>query len=305
MKIELLSLILLLSLAQSAVASADTDCEAALEEIAVVDAYDPEASPQKRNEAVQALDAISVRCLKAAYTLGQIYRHGPDLAGNPVPRDLERAHALILSFAEDGYVRAYADLAEMALSQKQPREAMKWTQVYLYLLSRHSSTFEPGESFDRHGYNADLLARADAAWRKARPALDRGLKTSDLQEYLKPRVDLVAVRLKEREEEMRKLVAREEPDDLRFKRVGGCSADLGRISAGYASYLIEVQPNGEVSRVVLENFAPQPEVGERLRKCANAYAFEAFPGSKPKIARVPIAYGYASGPGIRFKPPKK
>ena len=104
----------------------------------IMDAYDP-AAPLQRREAALAAMRSSTQCAYHAFSLGQLYRHGPDLPGNLVARDLDRARSLILAYAESGYINAYADLAELELKAGNARDAMKWTQVYLSLLKTYST----------------------------------------------------------------------------------------------------------------------------------------------------------------------
>lgn len=278
------------------------DCEAAYQKVDLLDVYDASVAPDRRKRALVAMGEASAHCAETAYSLGLLYRHGPDLPGNLVERDTGRARELILSYAEEGFLPAYADLAEMALREGQAREAMKWTQVYLYLLTRHSERFDRnGGGFDRSGYNADLLRRADAAWNRQKPAVNRRAISTDLTEYLASREASIAQKLTEHEADMRKLEAGK--GDLRFKRIKGeCSVDLGRsISGAYAMYLVEIQPDGHISRVALENFAPSPVAGERLKRCASMYEFEPFADTAPKVGRIPVVYGYHYGPRLKVK----
>lgn len=147
-----------------------------------IDAYDPDAAPAKRLAAVEGLRLAADKCPEAAYDLGLLYRFGPDLQSNLLPKDTAKAEPLILAYAEAGFLPAYADLAEMALQDKRARDAMKWTQVYLYLRTHHSEGFNhKTSSFDRHGYNADLLLRSEAAWARQRPQPARSAITEDLR----------------------------------------------------------------------------------------------------------------------------
>ncbi|HEV8694146.1 MAG TPA: hypothetical protein VGQ93_08200 [Lysobacter sp.] len=270
----------------------------------VIDAYDPGADTAKRQQAVEWLIAGASLCPTSVYPLGQLYRHGSELPGNLLAKNVQKAQELILASAEDGYLFAYADLAEMALNEKQPREAMKWTQVYLYFLTRHSDRFDRGSgSFDRSGYNAELLARATVAGEAAKPRLSRKLIRADLADYLQSREAAVAAKLLEREEKRMASTssAASASDKLRIKGgKGACFANPTSLATGYATYLLEVQPSGVVSRVVLENFSPDLRIDEALRRCVEVYQFDAFAGDQPQVIRIPAVYGYRNRSQLKF-----
>jgi TPR repeat protein len=259
----------------------------------------------QREAAVQYLTDVAAHCPLSGYSAGQLYRHGDRLPGNLVARDPAKAQQLIRAAAEAGHLFAYADLAEMALAEGRTREAMQWTQVYLYLVIHHSDGFDPASgSFTRSGYNGDLLARALRAWRAAKPRLEQKTMQEDLTDYLRGHEATVVERLRVNETAIMKAgkPTSEETEELRVVAVkGGCEADLGSVSSAYAMYLVEVQPSGAVSRVVLENFSPSVETATRLRKCAQVYQFGSFKGTKPKVGRIPVIYGFSDGASLRVR----
>ena len=259
----------------------------------IMDAYDP-AAPLQRREAALAAMRSSTQCAYHAFSLGQLYRHGPDLPGNLVARDLDRARSLILAYAESGYINAYADLAELELKAGNARDAMKWTQVYLSLLKTYSTQYDSsGGSFDRGGYNANLLLRADEAWREQKPKVSRSEIGPDMNTYLAGRRKQLADGIR-KIEDANKSPGEGENATFRVKSRANttCSVQLNKkIRAAYATYLVEVQPSGAISRVVLENFSPEPEAGERLKKCFNVESFYPVDSDEPRIARFPVVYG--------------
>lgn len=292
-------LLCLLLAGSPCVVSAQADACTESSDLSIIDVYDPDAALATRQAALRALLALPEQCDNHDfdYTIGQLFRHGPDLPGNLVARDTSKAAALILAAAEDGHLYAYADLAEMNLKDGLARDAMKWAQVYLYLLTRHSASFDKGpRDFERRGYNADLLYRVEGAWRRQKPALDRALIGDDLRGYLKGTEATIVAGLARKEKYVN-------GDDLEFPPIKWmkrtCHQDLGRITGAYAMYLLEVQPTGKVSRVVLENFAPDPIAGVRLRGCVDVQ-FEPFAGADAKVGRMPIVYGYSDGPGLKI-----
>jgi hypothetical protein len=301
----LLMSVLLLPCGIAHAGESEPECDADLTDASILDAYDTNAAMPQRQRAVQYLIDVAPRCAVGGYSAGQLYRHGDRLPGNLLARDSEKAQQLIRASAENGYLFAYADLAEMALAEGRTREAMQWTQVYLYFVVHHSEKFDRASgSFTRSGYNGDLLARALRAWRAAKPRLEQTLIKDDLNDYLRGHEATVAERLRAHEAAAIKVgtPTSGETEKLRVVAVkGGCDMDLGSVSSAYATYLVEVQPSGSVSRVVLENFSPTAEAAMRLRKCAQVYTFGSFKGSRAQVARIPVIYGFPGGPSLRVR----
>ncbi|GAB3090722.1 hypothetical protein [Lysobacter terrae] len=256
------------------------------------DLLDPEAAPEVRQEQLHLLKE-RVHCPDAARSLGLLYRHGADLPGNPVERDDTQAHELLLRSAQLGNLLTFADLAEMALRNGQAREAMKWTQVYLYLLRHRAAYDRTDDSFERSGYNADLLVRADREWRAARPRLDRALISADLNEYLKGESGVAILAAIDATDARAVKASSRGPaaDEPRIRAVHLCSGVISR-TAGYASYLVQIMPDGSVGRVVLENFSPTPKIGAALRSCASVYEYYPHAQKAPMEVRIPVFFGY-------------
>lgn len=300
MKLKIHGMFLMLVVLCGAAAAAEPDCDSDNTGFDVVDVFDPGTDASERQRSLQELTAYA-HCPGYGYSLGVLYRHGSDLPGNLVEKDLPRARELLLNSGEEGNLIAYADLAEIALKEKQPREAMKWVQVYLYFVKTRGN-FDPDSwSFDRSGYNADLLARAGNAWRKAKPALPRDWIGADLNAYLAGRKQAVTAAIANHDAKAEAANLKPEPSqaELRIKRVHDCQADSKW--QGYATYLVEVRPDGEISRVALENFSPEPGIGQDLARCARAYEFHPFEGSEPLVARIPVFFGYTGRNQIKVK----
>lgn len=250
---------------------------------------------------------IAAGCAEDAYRLGTLLRHGRALPGNIVEQDMARAERLIESYARTGYVSAFADLAEMALAQEDARSAMKWTQVYLYFRPEPGDKTTRGKDFDRRGYNANLLSRADAAWRSA--GLTRGAITPLFNDYLNAnRASVLAglsTEFKSGPPEIGRL--QDDPDNspaLVSKNLATV-VDVGymTIRPGYANFLVEVQPDGHVSRIVAETFGPSADTPAALKPLIAGVSFEPFEASEPQIVRIPVVFGYSDGgPAIKTKP---
>lgn len=61
---------------------------------------------------------------------------------------------------------------------------------------------------------------------------------------------------------------------------------------------MEVQPDGAISRTVLENFAPVPLAGERLMRCVNVIEYEPHRSDDAEVVRLPVMYGSTGGSKI-------
>lgn len=279
------------------------DCDEAQgdgHENSILDLLDPDAPTGRRAQALEGYQRASAiaHCTEYGYTLGQLYRHGPDLPGNMVPRDTAKARELLVASAEAGLMDAYASLAEMALLDGDAREAMKWTQVYLYFVKNVQKSFMDTESvrFYSAGYNGDLLMRVERAWRGAQPKLNRKVIAEDLSGYIKQHKEQVATRVRENMAESNEALVAGLDDGLRLKSVGTCPPmSLAGIGGATVVYIVEVLPSGEIGRVLPESFSPTPAVVKKLAHCARVSEFEPFDGEEPRTVRIPVAYGYERG----------
>lgn len=279
----------------------ELDFECGVDHVNVVDVFDPDFDLGAKRAMLQALEAGAARgCAYDAYVVGTMLRHGRALPGNPLEKDVARAAMLIEAYARGGRITAFADLAEMALSEGDARSAMQWTQVYLHFAMRYATSNV--SDFDRRGYNADLLVRATQAWHRAR--LKRSAIEPLMNEYLsRHRADVLAglEAPSIASGSARKQTDTEAPP-LRIKtRREVVQLDRAlEIEPGYAVFLLEVQPSGRVSRIVPETFGPNVNTPAALRPMVADFEFEPFDGSEPYIARVPVVYGYAAdGPSLR------
>jgi TPR repeat protein len=285
-------------------------CEAAYAELphgTVLDLLDPEAPADRRAGAVAAYERLATleACPEFGYTLGQLYRHGPYLAGNLVPQDVAKARELIRPMAEDGYLPAFADLAEMEMRHANTREAMKWTQVYLHFVQNVQADYVDDADARRYmstAYNSHLLARTDFLWRRlTRPPLPRELVDEDLAAYLAERGDHVTRRMRERLEGQHRRASAQDggptgvagaPDDCYLK-------PINRIGSASAAWIVEVLPSGETGRIVVENFVPSADVTRELERCLSRYTFAPFEGTRAATVRVSMVMGSLGGRALR------
>ncbi|NCT72379.1 MAG: hypothetical protein GXC75_15670 [Xanthomonadaceae bacterium] len=280
------------------------DCAAAAAAMpagAILDLLDPEAPDDRRQRARAAyeLAAESAACPEFGYTVGLLHRFGPDLPGNLLPRDLPKARVLIRRMAEAGYLQAYADLAEMEMVHGRYRESMKWTQVYLYFVKNiKMPQMRNGDDiqFDRAAYNGHLLNRAEVVWRWQKPAVPRRHVNQDLTAYLAEHETRVGALIAEGARGYADLG----PGPRRVEDPGRCYLKaLDRVGAATASYVVEVQHSGQVSRIIAENFVPNMETADFLKTCVRRYRFAAFDGTRPRLTRVSMTYGSSEGASLR------
>lgn len=271
----------------------------------ILDLLDPDAPVDRRARALEAYERLATieGCPEFGYTLGQLYRHGPYLPGNLVPQDLPKARGLIRAMAEDGYLPAYADLAEMEMRHANAREAMKWTQVYLHFTRTVRQDYIDDADdlqYQRSAYNGNLLTRVEVIWKWALPPLPRQAKREDLNEYLAVHGTAVTRRMREREEGMHR---RTSAQDIGLVRVASeparCYVRLDKVGAASAAWIVEVLPSGETGRVVLENFVPKAEVTEVLKTCLLQRRFAAFDGDQSRTARFHMVAGSTEGASLR------
>lgn len=281
---------------------------AALPTNALQDLLDPEAPLEQRQQALAGYQQLSSMrgCPEFGYTMGLLYRHGEYLPGNLVKQDIAKARQLILPMAEAGYLNAYADLAEMEMRHANAREAMKWTQVYLYFVDKVKLSGDAdGDDiqYERSAYNGNLLTRVELIWSRSHPRIPRKSINADFNAYLREHGDAV----------LQKMQARTQGIGLRFSAQDAfpsqVTADdrpcyvkaIDRIGAASAAWIVEILPSGETGRIVLENFVPKPEVADSMRVCLNDYRFAPFAGDASVTVRIPIVMGSTEGAAIRRK----
>lgn len=271
----------------------------------ILDLLDPEAAPERRASALEAYERLATirECPEFAYTLGQLYRHGSDLPGNPLAQDVPRARELIRPMAEEaGYIGAFADLAEMEMRHANARQAMIWTQVYLYLVREVLMQDADADQrhFQRSAYNGNLLTRVELIWNWTRPVLSRKLKGEDFRAYLATQPQLLQrVRAYEAGSAQRRASAQ----NLGVRTTndpGTCYLiDLDRLGAASAAWIVEVLPSGETGRTVLENFVPNAKVADEIRTCLQRHAFAPHGGTEPVTFRYSSVMGSGEGASIR------
>lgn len=265
----------------------------------VIDLFDPVFDQVAKSKILKGVEVLAdAHCPESEYALGTLLRYGHDLAGNPLDKDLSRAKPLIEAYAISGEILSFADLAELSLATNDAKDAMLWTQVYLYFVTRHGESVTA--PFDRKGYNANLLLRATRAWEKARlhdQDIEPLLGAYLAQHKAEILVNLQSLRSGRSE---RSLPDAGAPPRLHVKSrpKNGVVAYLGD-EQGYAVFLLEVQPSGVVTRIVAESFAPSPDIALKLKPMVVGISFERFIYDKAVIVRVPIEYGFDDGPTLK------
>jgi hypothetical protein len=187
--------------------------------------------------------------------------------------------ALLAQAGLAGVDAAYRDLAELALVDGDARDAMSWTQVWLWLESRDARATRKGA----HGFDADLLGRVTRAWRSA--GLDNSLIQPTLATYVEAHgAELLAAR--------RRLTASAaaHPRLTVAKRPRIHFGEIGRLS-GYAMFRVEAKPTGEVTRIVVESYGPTAEVVDRLRPLVKDLRLMPFDATEPRTGTFPVVAG--------------
>lgn len=280
-------------------------CEAAYAALphgTILDLLDPKAPADRRASALAAYERLATmkQCPEFGYTLGQLYRHGAYLPGNVVAQDFAKARELILPMAEDGYLPAFADLAEMEMRQVHSREAMKWTQVYLYFVDDVQADYIDDldtKWYQHTAYNSQLLSRTDFIWRKfTHPPLPDRLVKEDLDAYLAQHEDRVARRMRERMQGQHQRASAQDgaPTGVANDPSDCYLTHTHRVDSASASWIVEVLPSGKTGRIVLENFVPNAKVTKKLERCVSYYTFVPFAGTQSATVRISMVMGSMS-----------
>jgi hypothetical protein len=300
------SLVLGLVIASGPVAAGKTSGECTKEELggdySIMDILDDGIPLDVRLANVEVLKRYAQHpsCTESRYLLGSLYQHGPELPGNPLPKDTGQARRLIESHGLDGNAYAFAQLAELALAEGNAVEAMQWTQVYLYLVTHHKGNLI---EFERSGYNANLLMRAEKAWRKSKSSRGDATPESLLNAYFdrNPSLGQRAAQVFESSHETDEAAKSEAgfgAAGLRVKRRNNEVTVNFRMEPGYAIYVLEIQPSGQVSRIAVQTFAPTPAHATKLRALVEGWEYYPHRGEKAEIIRVPVMFGF-DGPRLK------
>jgi hypothetical protein len=229
------------------------------EDKVVMDVLDPALDAAHKSQPLRAMQSLAAAgCGNAAWVLGNLHRFGPELPGNPLPRDSIRARQLLGQAGLAGVEAAYRDQAELALADGNARDAMLSTQVWLWL----------------------LLKRVTRAWRAARlaNAQIQPLLGTFLSEH-GPALLAEHHRIPERQAHRPRLALAKSP------RVH--PGEIGRRS-GYVMFRVEAKPSGEVTRIFVESYAPTADVVERLRPLVKDLRLVPFDGTESMTGTLPI-----------------
>jgi hypothetical protein len=245
-----------------------------------VDLLDPAIAASDKTRQLQTMESLADGgCPDAAQLLGNLLRFGPQKPANPLPKDVTRAAERLEQAALAGNSFAFAELAEMALAEQMAHEAMQWTQIYLWIAT-HKPKLEGVTEY--RGYEADLLLRATRAWRAAR--LDSKEIQPLLATYLTPERQASIIANIER----RRRTPQARPK-LSLANRPHASGRMGP-HPGYVLLLLEAKPSGEVTRVVVESYAPSKTMVERLSPMLDDVKLTPFEGTDMRSGVLPMVY---------------
>jgi len=218
-------------------------------------------------------------CADASQVLGNLYRFGSALPGNPLRVDLSLAAKLLEQAGLGGETSAFRDLAELHLASNSPQDAMLPTQVYLWLQA-HESTHPNQEQPKVTGYDADLLLRAQDAWHRS--AQDDNAIQPVLSAYIgRHGPDMLAAR-----DRLRELVAHRPSMSLATRPQINPKKFPNK--SGYALLRVEALPSGAISRVAIESYGPTPDIAKQLLPIFAKATVVPFAGEEPRSGKLPV-----------------
>ena len=133
----------------------------------ILDLLDPEAPAERRASALETYERLATikECPEFAYTLGQLYRHGPDLPGNPLAQDVPRARELIRPMAEEaGYIGAFADLLRWRCATRMRARPCSGRSLPASGAEGADGSADPDRPLSAFGLQRHLLTRVELIW---------------------------------------------------------------------------------------------------------------------------------------------
>lgn len=233
------------------------------------------------------------------YVLGAFYRLGEQHPARLLTKDLGQAKAFMSNAAVGGSIFAMAAMAELELEAKNYRAAMLWAQVYAYYSKQEAKSLKLKSSF---AYQAYLLKRImDTAQKQKTPLLDQGFNV-DFNDFFKthgPKIE--ASRSGSQMEGMRNFICKYSDPEAALAEVGLVMLRKNKVSAGrdvmavlpypgYAYYLLNINPNGDVDDVAIIDSLPDARYAQALIPTAKGIKFNKSAGKGMRQAFLPMTF---------------
>lgn len=213
----------------------------------------------------------------AQYVLGALYRLGNRHPARLVERDDEKASQYLGNAATSGHLEAMAGMAELRLRQRQPREAMVWTQLLIHYQGVHAE-MEGHSTTSNRAYEANLLKRCID---KLRPddALYREVEAG--MALFVERYDQAVRRGLQRWEGPSRELSRRDGRRLVQETPRHAPRPVRTTAPGRAQYLIAVDPRGRVERYFIVGSLPDQRMALVMQQAVDELRFNAIADEEP------------------------
>jgi hypothetical protein len=257
--------------------------------------FNPKGDPAARQAELARVTASAMTRSGKSYErwqLGALYRLGGEHPAGLLVRDTTQARRFLSTAAMGGELAAMPGLAEIELAAGEPMKAMVWAQAWVHFTRAAGS--EPAAS----QYLADLLRRVyDELGRS--PAIDQ-----EIEEYLAGFVAMATPKIEAAQAALAAEVptcrwttdaypAHVLPVDHRRVAASRAQRDLG--APGFATFLLTVDPAGNVVDAWVVDSLPDAGAGRGLDATVRRLKFNAIDSTAPqRRVMVPVSYNDGS-----------
>lgn len=262
---------------------------------------DPTSAAPARAVELSRLERLaSARDVWAMYKLGTLYRLGASHPAQNVKTDPDKARLMLSNAAAGGEVFAMAGLAELELGQNKPLDALVWAHLFIRYTRDQGALKEElldhsgrkRRFGDGDGYEASLLARCLAMLHGSEEADPERIDVY-VQSFVE-RYDNAIVEYRAKKNARDKSLAEKAASDLRI--FNSRSTEAYRhldhsLPAAKVYFLLEVSPEGKVSKTLIEDALPDIDAANNTLVLAKRARFNKIaPTAAPRYARLPISF---------------
>jgi hypothetical protein len=269
---------------------------------------DPDIPLAEKLEDIRALElSAELGDSLSQHIIGSFYRLGDKHPAKIFPEDIVKAKKYLSNAAIHGNLPAMAGMAELELANKNNKDAMLWSQVFAYY-SKEEQQEQKGVS--NLAYQAFLLKRVfDAARKESGNNFDKSFLEDFNSFFVNYDTEIRANKKRVlTSAEIEKYKAcdhgneKSTPDNTKVlnadKIRGNAETSSSLRSPGFAFYLVGINAQGVVIKVMTVDSLPNETYAKALTGVAKTLEFNKTPGLELRYAYIPLSFDDES---IRIK----